>query len=1156
MRFIMTRRHFRNWVFFPAIVIAGLIVILWLVSPMLAKHYLNDYFQKQGETVQLESLRIDFFPPRVVVNQLVVRQDQLETLKLSKADFEVEWLPLFQKTVRISKAQIDGLELSVSQQDDSLTIAGINLDQYTQTATESETSAEPEASPEEQEQASPWGIKLPLFSLTNSQINLSRQAAADSTPQLDTIAINELVVESLIGQGTDWQGQISISAGLNDAQLDINSQFDYASQQSTADLTITQFDLPLPSLGNFLPAPYNLAQGTIQISGETQARLEMQGEQASYQLNKLNLDTRINGLDLALDANTNIRSDLSKLVIKDATLGFISSEEVNAQGQIDVLLEASHYQDAQQQLDLDRLQWITQVDAQQSQGELKVSTKGNSFDLAMLEGQTQAQQQIQLEGLQLNWPFTLTFSEQATQLSAPETQLALQGLALSQVQQESDSSETQANPLPEESTTTPLSQSLNLGNLELSLPIEVQQNAELLKIDSPLTKLTAEQLALTQAPVNDAQADPSNQQVEVAKLSLNSPLAFEQDAEHLSFASSELTLQTEGLNLLSNALSLTNDATEITLTDLSAKQSADMLDVNLVSQVNSRNLVAQQEDLQANYQDLTIQDTLSLQQHSQGLTLTNKALSIQLNGLAAAQGEREQLDLQQLIFNAAQLEVAQSELQPLAVKGETLSLTSQGLDARLSANKRALAWQQGGFEDLNLQYQGEDFNASLDNLEILDIRASEDLTANTVLPALANIASLKITDVKADQEGANIKQIEVNTLIANLVLNKDKQLENLVFVEETSSTTPETAIPEATENPVDETQSVEDAEFKPPYYLVLDSFDVLGDSKVRLQDFSQSPPLDRDLDINNLSVRNLNTQDKEQATQLVLRAKHGKYATLEADVNLWPLADELTMQSKLKVREAELPPYSAYIADTLGYQIDSGQLDLDLDLDSLNGELDGESHITLRQFNLGGRHESSSVVKAGAVPLNIAVGALKDSQDNIELDFPLTGNVDNPEFGLRSLLMLPLRKALFSASSSYLMQTFVPYANVISIAQLASEQILRIRVKPLNFAPGQQGLVEEQHTFLEELYNLMVSKEDSQLKACGVASYQDLMLDTQSEAAITDEQTSQLKQLAELRADALKEYLVNAGIKSSRVLLCSPELDLSRDGKPRVELNF
>ena len=1155
MRFIMTRRHFRNWLFFPAIVIAGLIVILWLVSPMLAKHYLNDYFQKQGETVQLESLRIDFFPPRVVVNQLVVSQDQLETLKLTKADFEIEWLPLFQKTLLISKAQIDGLELSVSQQDDSLTLAGINLDQYTQPATEIEVPAEPEASPEEQEQATPWGVKLPLFSFTNSQIKLSRQSSADSAAQLDTITINELLVESLIAQGSDWQGQISINAGLNDAQLDINSQFKYSSQQSTADLTIRQFDLPLPSISNFLPAPYNQAQGAIKISGKTQARLAMQEQQASYQLSKLNLNVNVDNLDLVLSNDARVSSGRNQLFIKNAMVNYANVEDASFQGQIDLLSAKSQYQDAQQEFAFDQLHWITQLDGQQNQGQLNVSAKANTFELAKLAGQTQAQQQIQLDGLQLNWPFTLAFSEQATQLSAPETQLALQGLALSFVQTASDTPETEANSQQAESP-LPLLQSLQLGDLQLSLPVQVQQNTELLKIDSPLSKLTAEQLAFTQAAADDSLSESSRQQVDIAKLSLNSPLAFEQDAEHLSFASSAITLQSEGVQVLRDALSLTNDATEITLTNLTASQSPDSLEVALGSQINSSKLAVQLDDLQANYQDLAIQDTLSLQQSSQGLTLTNTAFSMELNGLAAQQGEREQLDLQQLIFNGAELEVAQSEQQPLALKGQSLNLSSQGLDAKLSANKRALAWQQGGFEDLNLQYQGEDFNASLDKLEILDIRASEDLTPNTILPALAHIASLQISDVKADQEGANIKQVEVNALIANLVLNKDKQLENLVFVEETSSTAPETAIPETNETPSDETQPVEAAEFKPPYYLVLDSFDVLGDSKVRLQDFSQSPPLDRDLDINNLSVRNLNTQDKEQATQLVLRAKHGKYATLEADVNLWPLADELTMQSKLKVREAELPPYSAYIADTLGYQIDSGQLDLDLDLDSLNGELDGESHITLRQFNLGGRHESSSVVKAGAVPLNIAVGALKDSQDNIELDFPLTGNVDNPEFGLRSLLMLPLRKALFSASSSYLMQTFVPYANVISIAQLASEQILKIRVKPLVFSPGQQALSEEQHAFLEELYNLMVNKADSQLKACGVATYQDLMLDTQSDADITGEQTNQLKQLAELRADALKDYLVSAGIKSSRVLLCSPELDLSRDGKPRVELNF
>jgi hypothetical protein len=36
----------------------------------------------------------------------------------------------------------------------------------------------------------------------------------------------------------------------------------------------------------------------------------------------------------------------------------------------------------------------------------------------------------------------------------------------------------------------------------------------------------------------------------------------------------------------------------------------------------------------------------------------------------------------------------------------------------------------------------------------------------------------------------------------------------------------------------------------------------------------------------------------------------------------------------------------------------------------------------------------------------------------------------------------------------------------------------------------------------------------------------------------------------------LKDYLVKEGISSSRVFLCSPEVDLSKSSKPRIELNF
>ena len=302
-------------------------------------------------------------------------------------------------------------------------------------------------------------------------------------------------------------------------------------------------------------------------------------------------------------------------------------------------------------------------------------------------------------------------------------------------------------------------------------------------------------------------------------------------------------------------------------------------------------------------------------------------------------------------------------------------------------------------------------------------------------------------------------------------------------------------------------------------------------------------------------MRNLNTQKKDQATVLALKARNGKYATLQSDITVWPLADKLTMKSDLIIREAELPPYSSYIASVLGYQIDSGQLDLDLKLNSDSGVLNGSSHILLREFDLGGRQDSSTVIKAGAVPLNIAVSVLKDSDNNIDLDIPLSGDIENPAFGWQDFLLLPVRKALFSASSTYLMQTFVPYANVISIAQFAGDQLLKIRVEPLVFEAEDDQLNDSQDAFLKQLVALMKDKKDSQLKACGVASYLDLGLE-KPPVSIDNDTKEMASNLAQKRADHLKDYLVKEGISSSRIFLCSPEVDLSKNSKPRVELNF
>ena len=526
------------------------------------------------------------------------------------------------------------------------------------------------------------------------------------------------------------------------------------------------------------------------------------------------------------------------------------------------------------------------------------------------------------------------------------------------------------------------------------------------------------------------------------------------------------------------------------------------------------------------------------------------------------------IDLQGFSFEAESLQLDLQNTQDPEFSGSNIDIKSQQLDIRSTMEKRLIAWQSAELNKLSLSQQGQVFELTLQQLMVNDVTLSQVLsnsapetTQNSALPPLSRIANIQIDDINANQKGTSINSIAMNSSVVNLIISAQKNFENLVVIESKqpelepslSSTTPKS---QDAQKVIDSTQNAEqDPAFKAPYYVILNAFDLTGESSISVQDKSTSPILSRTLQIDTLSLRNLNTQDKEQATELTLKARNGKYSTLDSDITIWPLADELTLKSRLAIKEAELPPYSSYIANALGYQIDSGHLNLDLILNADNGVLDGNANILLREFDLGGRQDSSSVVKAGAIPLNIAVGILKDSNDNIKLDVPLSGDVDNPEFGWSDFLVLPFRKALYKVSSNYLLQTFVPYANVISIVQFAGEQLLKVRVEPLIFTAQDSELNDSQNIFLQQLTALMKDKKDSQLKACGVASYKDLGLETPP-LSVDEAMTSTAIAIAQLRAENVKDYLVEQGIDSSRILLCSPKMDFSKNSQPRTELNF
>jgi len=91
-------------------------------------------------------------------------------------------------------------------------------------------------------------------------------------------------------------------------------------------------------------------------------------------------------------------------------------------------------------------------------------------------------------------------------------------------------------------------------------------------------------------------------------------------------------------------------------------------------------------------------------------------------------------------------------------------------------------------------------------------------------------------------------------------------------------------------------------------------------------------------------------------------------------------------------------PYSGHFA---GYKIAKGKLTADLKYHIEDRKLTASHHIVVDQLQLGDKVESPDAVN---LPLKLAVSLLKDRNGVIDLDLPVTGSLDDPQFRIGPII--------------------------------------------------------------------------------------------------------------------------------------------------------
>lgn len=316
-----------------------------------------------------------------------------------------------------------------------------------------------------------------------------------------------------------------------------------------------------------------------------------------------------------------------------------------------------------------------------------------------------------------------------------------------------------------------------------------------------------------------------------------------------------------------------------------------------------------------------------------------------------------------------------------------------------------------------------------------------------------------------------------------------------------------------------------------------------ADGKSDFADYSLILPFVAEMNKLNGEVEGF-ASNTDQAAKLKLKGKVYDLATVNINGDYQFKSNDSKIA--LNFSHMPLPLVTPYMAEFAGYKIEKGQMALDLHYAIKRGQLEANNKILIDQLELGEKVENP---KAVSLPLELAIALLKDADGKINLDFPISGSLEDPKFSIGSMV----GDVLVNLVKKVVMSPFK------AIAALTSDS--EVDLSAIDFDPGSSTLSVAEIDKLGHVSEALAKKPELTLEIKGRAV---LARDwpTLSTAVVTDV----LKKMksGELRDKGEKiraEYIELNDADYKRLLakfyaeVFPGEIDYGLLGKPRMKHN-
>ena len=195
-------------------------------------------------------------------------------------------------------------------------------------------------------------------------------------------------------------------------------------------------------------------------------------------------------------------------------------------------------------------------------------------------------------------------------------------------------------------------------------------------------------------------------------------------------------------------------------------------------------------------------------------------------------------------------------------------------------------------------------------------------------------------------------------------------------------------------------------------------------------------------------------KSKKQSSELEINGVVDKYATAKITGTVNPNDIKFLTDINLKIKNISMSSFTPYSAKFVGRNIDDGKLDLDLYYNIQESNLKAKNNILIKQLKLGQNVESPDAV---SLPLDLAITLLEDSSNVIDLNLPISGNIDDPQFSVASIVWKAFVNLITKAITS-------PFSLISSLFNFSEDDI-----KSVDFELKEYDITPEQVTVLNVL---------------------------------------------------------------------------------------